>query len=51
MTDIKILFILLCSSLILNIISSLVISKLTKMLRWALPIIDQLYKERHGEEE
>lgn len=50
MTDIKMLFIMLCGSIILNIITCLVIAKQNEMLRWALPIIDQLYKERHGED-
>lgn len=42
---------LICALVILLIIACLVIAKQNEMLRWALPIIDQLYKERHGEEE
>lgn len=49
MTDIKML--LICVLVILLVIDNLIIAKQNKMLRWALPIIDQLYKERHGEEE
>lgn len=49
MTDFKILFIMLCGSIILNIVELLIIAKQNEMLRWALPIIDQLYTERHGE--
>lgn len=47
---------ILCTSLLLNIIEILVIVKQNsvireqnQMLKWALPIIDQLYQERHGD--
>lgn len=40
-----------CVLVIALIIACLVIAKQNKMLRWALPIIDKLYSERHGDYE